>query len=64
MTYLFDKNKFDSTFQITEKNTKARHNTGRYFRLFPYKTKDKANQVVSVQELIGRYFVSFKNVKE
>lgn len=63
MTYLFDKNKFDSTFQITEKNTKARHNTGRYFRLFPYKTKDKANQVVSVQELIGRYFCQLQECK-
>ena len=56
MTYLFDVNKFNTTFQINEKNTKAKHNTGRRFRLFPYKTTVNVDQVTSLHELVGTTF--------
>lgn len=64
MTYLFDVNKFNTTFQINEKNTKAKHNTGKWFRLFPYKTTDKVDPVTSLHELIGRYFCQLQECKE
>lgn len=64
MTYLFDVNKFNTTFQINEKNTKAKHNTGRRFRLFPYKTTVNVDQVTSLHKLIGRYFCQLQESKE
>lgn len=64
MTYLFDVNKFNTTFQINEKNTKAKHNTGRRFRLFPYKTTVNVDQVTSLHELVGRYFCQLQESKE
>lgn len=64
MTYLFDVNKFNTTFQINEKNTKATHNTGKWFRLFPYKTTEKFDQVTSLQELMGRYFCQLQESRE
>lgn len=64
MTYLFDVNKFNTTFQINEKNTKAKHKTGRWFRLFPYKTTVNVDQVTSLHELIGRYFRQLQECRE
>ena len=64
MTYCFDENKFKATFNISESKTKPTHFTGKNLRVFPYKATDKGGQVVSVHELIGRYFCQLQECEE
>ena len=64
MTYCFDVDKFKATFNISESKTKPTHFTGKCFRVFPYKAKDKDSQVTSVHELIGRYFCQIQECQE